>query len=115
MKKTVLYAVMLCGLPITTPLTTANDKVEQIYNPDLYMKACKGKSQGDAVTFAHRGILWNGTCQPQFFADTKESVIGNESAIYTTCSSTTGTTTAMINGMSLKGKCALGFTPPQPR
>lgn len=114
MDKKILFSVMMCALPLTS-ITHANDKVEKVYHADLYQKVCKGKSSGDAVTFAHRGIIWNGTCEPQFFAHSKTALMGNEAEIYTTCQNSSGTTIATVNGQELKGKCALGFTPPRPK
>lgn len=114
MKSQLLYA-MIIGASSLSSLAFANDKVEKIYDAQLYQKVCKGKSVGDTVSFAHRGIIWNGTCEQQFFSSNKATISGNETEIYNTCQGSTGATTATINGQEVKGKCALGFTPPHPR
>ncbi|QIC64367.1 hypothetical protein [Acinetobacter schindleri] len=114
MDKKILFSIMLGALSVTG-MATANDKVAKVYNPDLYQKVCKGKSAGDAVTFAHRGIIWNGTCEPQFFSNSKTALMGDEAEIYSACQDASGNTTTTVNGREISGKCALGFTPPRPK
>jgi len=114
MDKKLIFSIMLGALSVTG-MATANDKVEKVYNPDLYQKVCKGKTAGAAVTFAHRGIIWNGTCEPQFFSNAKNTLMGDEAEIYTACQGASGANTATINGQEVQGKCALGFTPPRPK
>lgn len=111
-----ILSALCFGLLGIISTTQANDKVSQIYDAQRYHKACQNQSQGAHVTFAHRGIIWNGTCQPQFMPTDKNIRLhGNEAPIYSACSSTTGTTTIQIDGKTVAGKCVLGFTPPQPR
>lgn len=114
MDKKLLFSIMLGAMSVTG-MATANDKVEKVYNPDLYQKVCKGKSAGQAVSFPYRGIIWNGTCEPQFFSNDKNALTGTEAEIYTACQNGSGTGTATINGQEMQGKCALGFTPPRPK
>ncbi|NCI77127.1 hypothetical protein XA39_11770 [Acinetobacter tandoii] len=114
MNKNVLLSAVLCGLCLAPFATQANDKVETTYNAQKYMQLCKGKSQGTWVSFAYRGIIWNGTCEPQFFSMNK-AVKGNETELMTACQMDMATKSVMINGMEVKGKCALGFTPPHPK
>ncbi len=64
---------------------------------------------------AYRGIIWNGTCEPQFFPSVKNSSIaGDEPELTSACSGDTGATTVNINGTEVKGKCTLGFMAPRP-
>ena len=114
MNKNLLLSAVLGGFCLAPLATQANDKVETIYNVQKYMQVCKGKSQGTPVSFAYRGIIWNGTCEPQFFS-TNKAVKGNESELMTACQTDMMTKSIMINGMEVKGKCALGFTPPYPK
>lgn len=115
MNKNIVLSSILCGLCLAPFAASANDKVEKVYDAQRYQKVCKGKSQGAPVSFAYRGIIWNGTCEPQFFPSAKNSSItGNEAELSSTCSGDTGATTATINGTEMKGKCALGFMPPRP-
>src|SRR5690606_28531072 len=105
----------LCGVCLAPFAASANDKVEKVYDAQRYQKVCKGKTQGAQVSFAYRGIIWNGTCEPQFFPSSKNaSITGDEAELTTACSGDTGATTASINGTEVKGKCALGFMPPRP-
>ncbi|WP_374664844.1 hypothetical protein [Acinetobacter sp.] len=116
MNKNVLLSSILCGLCLAPFAASANDKVQTVYNAQKYQQVCKGKSQGAQVSFAYRGIIWNGTCEPQFFASGKNvAVEGNENELFTSCSSGSGATTVMLNGTEVKGHCALGFTPPRPK
>ena len=90
-------------------------KSKKVYDAQRYQKVCKGKTQGAQVSFAYRGIIWNGTCEPQFFPSSKNaSITGDEAELSTACSGDTSATTASINGTEVKGKCALGFMPPRP-
>ncbi|CAM4266143.1 hypothetical protein [Acinetobacter pragensis] len=116
MNKNVILSSILCGLCLAPFAASANDKVETVYNAQKYQQVCKGKSQGAQVSFAYRGIIWNGTCEPQFFASGKNTAIkGDEAELYTACSSASGASAVTINGAEVKGKCALGFTPPRPK
>ena len=116
MNKNIFLSTVLCGLCFAPFAASANDKVETIYNTQKYQQVCKGKSQGAQVSFAHRGIIWNGTCEQQFFASSKNaSIKGDEAELMSTCSGNSGATTATINGTEVKGKCALGFMPPRPQ
>ena len=113
MNKNIFLATALCGLCFAPFAASANDKVEKVYNAQKYQQVCKGKSEGAPVSFAYRGIIWNGTCQQQFFPSSSANIRGDEPELYTSCSSS-GATTATINGTQVKGKCALGFTAPRP-
>lgn len=116
MNKNIFLSSILCGLCLAPFAASANDKVETVYSAQKYQQVCKGKSQGDQISFAYRGIIWNGTCEPQFFASGKNAAVkGDEAELYTACSGNSGAATATINGTEVKGKCALGFTPPRPK
>mgnify|MGYP000072388913 FL=1 len=116
MKKNFILSSILCGLCLAPFAASANDKVETVYNPQKYQQVCKGKSQGAPVSFAYRGIIWNGTCEPQFFASGKHAMIkGDEPELYNTCSSASGAASVTIGGTQVKGKCALGFMAPRPK
>lgn len=115
MNKNFLLSSILCGVCLAPFAASANDKVEKVYDAQRYQKVCKGKTQGAQVSFAYRGIIWNGTCEPQFFPSSKNaSITGDEAELTTACSGDTSATTASINGTEVKGKCALGFMPPRP-
>ena len=109
MNKNIFLATALCGLCFAPFAASANDKVEKVYNAQKYQQVCKGKSEGAPVSFAYRGIIWNGTCQQQFFPSSSTNIKGDEPELYTSCSSG-GKTSATINGTQVNGKCALGFT-----
>jgi len=99
MHKNVILSSILCGLCLAPFAASANDK-----------------SQGAPVSFAYRGIIWNGTCEPQFFASGKNAMIkGDEAELYSACESDAGVKSVTIDGMEVKGKCALGFEPPRPK
>ena len=116
MHKNVILSSILCGLCLAPFAASANDKVETVYNAQKYQQVCKGKSQGAPVSFAYRGIIWNGTCEPQFFASGKHAMIkGDEAELYSACESDAGVKSVTIDGMEVKGKCALGFEAPRPK
>lgn len=116
MNKNVLLTSLCLGLSFATLPAFANDKVQSTYDANRYMQVCKGKSQGAAVSFAYRGIIWNGTCEPQFFPSSKSAAInGNEAELNSICKSNPNQTSINIQGKEMRGKCALGFTPPGPK
>jgi len=115
MNKNFLLSSILCGLCLAPFAASANDKVEKVYNAQKYQQVCKGKSQGAPVSFAYRGIIWNGTCEPQFFPSSKNaSIKGDEAELNSICQSDANATSINIEGMAIKGKCALGFMAPRP-
>ena len=106
---------MLCGLCFAPFAASANDKVEKVYDIQRYQKVCNGKSQSEQVSFAYRGIIWNGTCEPQFFPSANTSSIsGSEPELSRRCIRDRNATTININGTEIKGQCALGFMAPHP-
>ena len=116
MHKNVILSSILCGLCLAPFAASANDKVETVYNAQKYQQVCKGKSQGAPVSFAYRGIIWNGTCEPQFFPSSKKVMLkGDEAELNSICHSDTNATSMNIEGHEIKGKCALGFTAPRPK
>ncbi|MHA3081989.1 hypothetical protein ACX1NX_02140 [Acinetobacter sp. ANC 5383] len=116
MNKNVFATAVCLGLSLGyMSLAQANDKVEKIYNTQTIQHVCKGKHAGDAVSFAARGILWNGTCETQFIPMHSKMIQGNENELYDACQSDPHTKMATINGHEVKGKCALAFTPPRPK
>jgi hypothetical protein len=115
MNKSILLSCVCCSLTLSAFPVFANDKVQSTYDGNRYMQVCKGKTQGAPVSFAYRGIIWNGTCEPQFFPSNKSGITGAESELYTTCQGASGATSATINGREVRGKCALGYSAPQPK
>ena len=115
MNKKLLLSIVLGGLLSPTTIF-ANDKVASVYHPQTFQKVCKGKSQGDWVEFAYRGIIWNGSCQPQFFSSDKNALIyGDEPELLNICRQDAQAKTVTLEGRSYNGKCALAFTPPRPQ
>ncbi|MCG2607414.1 hypothetical protein LZZ98_02395 [Acinetobacter sp. SM34] len=116
MNKNIFLSSMLCGLCFASFAASVNAKSDTDYNAQKYQQVCKGKSQGTPVTFAYRAVIWNGTCETQFFPSSKNaSIRGDEPELYSTCSNGDNkATTANINGSEMKGKCALGYMPPRP-
>ncbi|WP_445115750.1 hypothetical protein [Acinetobacter sp. WZC-1] len=114
MNTKIFVSILLSGLCLSS-YTQANDKVETTYNPQKYQQVCKNKKQGDQISFAYKGIVWNGSCEPQFFATKSTAVKGNEPELNTTCASDASAKSVTIEGKEIKGKCALGFAAPQPK
>lgn len=114
MKVQYLIKSLLCAACVSGS-AYANDKVESSYVPATYQKVCKGKTQGETISFPHKGIIWNGTCEPQFFPTKSKGITGNEPELSTACVADSNTKSITVNGSEIKGKCALGFTPPSPK
>jgi hypothetical protein len=114
MKKYLFILFGLSSLAFSSSLL-ANDKVQTVYNPQTYQKVCKGKQAGDWVSFAYRGIIWNGSCQQQFFSSDKNAMIhGDEPELLRVCRQDPQAKMVTISGQSYKGKCMLAFSPPRP-
>ena len=93
----ILLSSILCGLCLTSFSSTANDKVETVYNSAKFQQICKEKTQGAQVSFAYRGIIWNGICEPQFFSSScKLNIKGNEAELNSICSNSVNTKSANI-------------------
>ena len=105
---------VLLGLSVAG-FSHANDKVGSSYQPAVYQKVCKGKTQGEAVSFPYKGIIWNGTCEQTFFPSKSKSFTGDEPELATACAADSSIKMTTINGTEVKGKCALGFAPPTPK
>lgn len=91
---------------------------EQTSAADLrkFQQVCKGKTMGAEVSFAHKGVIWNGTCESTFMPTDKSTpMAGNEANIYSVCASDKDATTMTVNGNEVKGKCVLMYTPPMPK
>lgn len=116
MKKHLLLSSALLSCLFMTPLLThANDKVTNLYNPQLFQQVCKGKAAGSDVSFAHRGIIWNGQCQVQFFPNSKTTPLkGDEKELSSICQTQPDAKTVIIEGQEFKGKCAIGYAAPAP-
>ena len=114
MNNKLLLSVVLCTIGFSS-FSFANDKVESTYNAKQYQQVCKGKSEGAEASFAYRGIIWNGTCQPQFFPSKTTGLKGDEAELNSTCRSDAAAKSVNIGGKEYKGKCALGYAPPTPK
>lgn len=115
MNKYLLIILSFSSLILPTSLF-ANDKVQTVYHPQTYQKVCKGKQSGDWVSFAYRGIIWNGSCQNQFFSSDKNAMIyGDEPELLQVCRQDTKSRTVIIGGRTYNGQCALAFSPPRPQ
>lgn len=114
MKTQVLLTTMMCTL-FFSGFSQANDKVESTYDAKKYQQVCQGKSEGAEVSFAYKGIIWNGTCQPQFMPTNAKGLTGNEAQLNSICRSDAATKSINIEGKDYKGKCSLGYAPPMPK
>ena len=116
MNQHILWTALGLGLLLNSFHLQANDKVERVYDAQRYQNVCKGKNTGDWVSFAHRGIIWNGSCQPQFFSSSKMTQLrGDEAQLHSACRENPKVSSINIEGRTYTGKCALGFTPPVPK
>ncbi|TCM67017.1 hypothetical protein EC844_11058 [Acinetobacter calcoaceticus] len=84
-------------------------------NHAKFQQVCKGKTAGSPVSFANKGVLWNGSCQAQFIPTQDTAIKGDEKEISTICITDPQATSVEVNAKVVKGKCALAFTPPQPK
>ncbi len=78
-------------------------KVEKVYDSQRYQQVCKGKSQGAAVSFAYRGIIWNGTCGTSIFPSSKNANIhGDEAELASICQGDSKATSINIEGKEIR-------------
>ena len=109
-----IFMLLSIGMAMTTT-GFANDKVESTYNAKQYQNVCKGKSEGADVSFPFKGIIWNGTCQTQFFPSNTSGIKGTEEQLNSSCKTDLEVKSVNIEGKEYKGKCALGYAPPMPK
>ncbi|RZF51677.1 hypothetical protein EXE30_10725 [Acinetobacter halotolerans] len=62
MNSKLLLSSLICGLFFTVT-AQANAKTATDPLTQKYQQVCKGKKQGDAVSFAHKGVVFNGACE----------------------------------------------------
>ncbi|SUU22532.1 hypothetical protein [Acinetobacter haemolyticus] len=62
MNSKLLLSSLICGLCFTVT-AQANAKTAADQLTQKYQQVCKGKKQGDAVSFAYKGVVYNGACQ----------------------------------------------------
>lgn len=63
MNKKLLISSFLCSLCFTLAAQThAKSNVET--QTQKFQQICKSKKQGDMVSFAYKGVIFNGTCEP---------------------------------------------------
>ena len=61
MNTKLLFSCLICGL-FLSPATQA--KTNSDVQTHKYQQVCKGKKSGDMISFAHKGVIFNGVCQP---------------------------------------------------
>lgn len=121
MKTKIIFSSLLCllGSIGINSYAQAKDSSPQSHSSQntaqKYQQVCKGKTQGADVSFAYKGVIWNGHCQSQFFPTRVSAVKGDEKELNSICVTDPKATSIQIEGKTVKGKCALGFSPPQPR
>ena len=62
MNTKLILSSLICGLCFTVT-AQANAKTTQDSQTQKYQQVCKGKKQGDAVSFAYKGVIFNGVCE----------------------------------------------------
>ena len=63
MNKKLLISSFLCSLCLAvTAQVNAKSTVDA--QTQKYQQVCKSKKQGDMVSFAYKGVVYNGTCEP---------------------------------------------------
>ncbi|NIE96213.1 hypothetical protein F3J02_06930 [Acinetobacter sp. Tr-809] len=62
MNTKLLFSSLICGLCFSVA-AHANTKTTQDQQTKKYQQVCKGKKQGDPVSFAYKGVVFNGACQ----------------------------------------------------
>ena len=67
MNTKLILSSLICGLCFTVA-AQANAKTTQDPQTQKYQQVCKGKKQGDAVSFAYKGVVFNGVNKLFFFS-----------------------------------------------
>jgi hypothetical protein len=116
MKKHILSSITLACLFLTPLHLQANNAVDNFYTPDLYQKACNGKSVGAETNFRYKGVLWNGTCETQFFPTQKTEIFERfAKELNSVCKINPASKAINLKGIDFKGKCGLGYMAPAPK
>ncbi|WP_038345438.1 hypothetical protein [Acinetobacter sp. A47] len=64
MNTKLLFSSLICGLCFSVAAHAADTKATQDQQAKKYQQVCKGKKQGDPVSFAYKGVVFNGSCEP---------------------------------------------------
>ncbi|MCH7336976.1 hypothetical protein [Acinetobacter sp. NIPH 2699] len=62
MNSKLLLTSFICSLCFTVT-AQANAKTSADQLTQKYQQVCKGKKQGDAISFAYKGVVFNGACE----------------------------------------------------
>ena len=63
MNTKLLFSTLICSLCFAVTAQT-NAKTTVDAQTQKYQQVCKGKKQGDMISFAYKGVVFNGTCEP---------------------------------------------------
>ncbi|EPF87766.1 hypothetical protein GCM10025882_21380 [Acinetobacter gyllenbergii] len=63
MNSKLLFSSLICSLCFSVA-AHADTKASQDQQAKKYQQVCKGKKQGDPVSFAFKGVVFNGSCEP---------------------------------------------------
>ena len=63
MNTKLLFSTLLCSLCLAVT-AQVNAKLTIDAQAQKYQQVCKSKKQGDMVSFAYKGVVYNGTCEP---------------------------------------------------
>ncbi|ENX21985.1 hypothetical protein F892_01225 [Acinetobacter vivianii] len=64
MNTKLLFSSLICSLCFSVAAHAADTKATQDQQAKKYQQVCKGKKQGDPVSFAYKGVVFNGSCEP---------------------------------------------------
>lgn len=95
-------------------IAMAQSNSPQANDVKKYQAVCKGQSAGSPVSFAHKGVLWNGSCESQFFPTSKQAVTIDDAQRIAICAENPDAKSAQVNDQELKGKCVMAYLAPQP-
>lgn len=113
--KNILCICLYSGALFCSATSFANDKVESHYDSKQFQSVCKNKTQGAEISFAYKGIIWNGTCETQFFPNNGVEIKDNEVQLNSVCRNDPEAKSINIEGVTYTGKCALGYAAPTPK
>ena len=109
----IFFAILFSSITLSAVANTQSHTA-QANDIQKYQAVCKAKTSGTEVSFAHKGVIWNGQCQSQFFPANKQASIPDAAQRRAICAESSELKSAQIDGQEVKGKCVMAYIPPQP-
>lgn len=109
----IVFAILFSSFALNA-VANSQSHTSQANDIQKYQAVCKAKAPATEVSFAYKGVIWNGQCQPQFFPTSKQAALPDAAQRSAICKEDAELKSTQIDGQEVKGKCVMAYLPPQP-